>query len=67
MEGREKPMFPWFIHYSTHAETLDFYYKALGVDVEMKATPGSAFFIEFFLRNGKDRRVRFVFKKSAEA
>lgn len=61
----ERPVFPKFIHYAAHAETLSLFYEALGLHRPDRADPAEALLIEFVKRSGK-HLVRFVQKNSEE-
>lgn len=55
---KEVPMFPKFIHYAAHAETLGVFLEGLGIRRVTRVPPGGALFIEFVKREGK-LHVRF--------
>lgn len=59
-------MFPKFIHYSAHAETLEYIFSGLQLQKEKRAGPGSALFFEFFKMDG-DLFVRIFFKNDTKS
>lgn len=47
LEKAVKPSFPKFIHYSAHAETLDYFMLGLNIPLKTKWESGTAMFLEF--------------------
>jgi hypothetical protein len=66
MNKTKKPEMPKFIHFSAHAESLEYIFQGLSIPKQKKAAPGSAMFIEFFEKDD-DLFVRFFFKHNASA
>lgn len=68
MPKNKPPVFPKFIHYSAHAETLSVFLEGLGLHNATRLEPGSALFIEFFsledkVHRFKEFKVRFIIKE----
>ena len=61
----KEPLFPKFIHYSAHAETLSLFTEALGIHNPRRAQPGSGMFIEFYEEDNY-KFVRFFIKNENE-
>ncbi|CDW86220.1 esophageal gland cell secretory protein 21 [Stylonychia lemnae] len=61
------PLFPKFIHYAAHAETLSLFTEGLGMHSPKRAQPGSALFIEFYRGDDAQSYVRFFIKNENEA
>ena len=59
-------VFPKFIFYSAHEETLYPFLNAFDYFMIEKVYPGSALFIEFF-STGEQERVRLLYKKDAQS
>ena len=65
MEYFDGTVFPKFILYSAHAETVYPLLAAFEHILATEAPPASAIFVDFYTVDGEDR-VRVVFKANAE-
>ena len=59
-------MFPKFIFYSAHSETLYPFLQTFNFVKLEEPEAGSALFVEFFEVSGEDR-VRLIYKKDADS
>jgi hypothetical protein len=65
MEYFDGTVFPKFILYSAHAETVYPLLAAFEHFLATEAPPASAIFLDFFTVNGEDK-VRILFKQNPE-